>query len=268
MITTTQGSIADLWRQRINPWRRHNLPRRPLAAMGFLADGLVAENLIDIERLIAVILFDELRADGCCALRLSGLSAIRVPCGIRWGGAEGSKFFKDLLLEPRPQARGQRLDIARRQLIELGLELDRDLSRHAPYPDLVRQRQLRLPRLWAGFRTKDGAEITGQGVELEIWMRRMGMSAQQMMDQRRRTYFDLTLFPLPWVSHCWEKIHMVFADLDGFPQRQIFPLTDLPGDLQGVRGAVEFDFFGNRFRKIVEPVCPDGSQGVVETTAA
>ena len=56
-----------------------------------------------------------------------------------------------------PTGRGYRLDLASTELLRLGLQLDRDLDRCARYrPRQVRE-QLRLPKLWAGFRPADAA---------------------------------------------------------------------------------------------------------------
>ena len=41
----------------------------------------------------------------------------------------------------------------------------------------------------------------------------------------------------------------VFADLERFPKRQVFPLDRLPDDLLGFQGAAEFNFYGSRFRR-------------------
>jgi hypothetical protein len=41
----------------------------------------------------------------------------------------------------------------------------------------------------------------------------------------------------------------IFADLTRFPRRQVFSLNQLPDNLVGFQGAVEFNFFDSRFRR-------------------
>ena len=49
------------------------------------------------------------------SLCAAGFSAGRAPWGVQWGGPAQSTFFKDLLLQPMPGARGLRLDTANGQ---------------------------------------------------------------------------------------------------------------------------------------------------------
>ena len=49
----------------------------------------------------------------------------------------------------------------------------------------------------------------------------------------------------------------IFADLQGYPRRQVFRLPNLPGDLVGFQGATEYDFYGSCFRR------PAGQQAAV-----
>ena len=51
-------SPLDQWRQRLGGRRRRVQPR-PLAAMGYLADGPVTDGLIEVENLTIVLLYDE-----------------------------------------------------------------------------------------------------------------------------------------------------------------------------------------------------------------
>ena len=157
-------------------------------------------------------------------------------------------------LQPVPQARGYRLDLASTELLQLGLGLDRELERHRRYCRQVRQ-DVRLPKLWAGFRTHDVETLTGDGPELADYARRTGNSASYLMEQLCRNYFGLLLYPLAFVSHHWQRAVAIFADLARFPRRQVFSLNQLPGNLVGFQGAAEFNFFDSRFRRQRHEAC-------------
>ena len=81
-----------------------------------MIDGLDRSREPDI-----VLLYDEPLRPGHCALRLAGYSGSRVPWGVRFGGPEKCRFFKDLRLQPVPGGRGYRLDLADEDLLTLGL---------------------------------------------------------------------------------------------------------------------------------------------------
>jgi hypothetical protein len=210
--------------------------------MGYLADGPVIDGLIEVEKLTTVLLYDEQYSPGQCALRLAGYSSKRVPWGVCLGGPVQCKFFKDLSLQPVFGARGYRLDIADREVLSLGVALERELDRCARY----RQQQIRervcLPKLWAGFKAADAGSITGDGPELAAYALRTGRSPRHLLQRLRRDCLGLAAFPLAWVSHQWQKAVAVFADLDRFPRRQVFRLRRLPDDLVGFHDAAEFDF--------------------------
>jgi len=146
-----------------------------------------------------------------------------------------------------PNGPGLRLNSASTDLLRLGLQLDRDLERHVRRSSLPMRQQPRLPCLWAGFKPADAANITGDGPELEAYSRRTGKSPWRLMEQIRREYFGLSLHPFPWVSHHWRQAVAVFADLERFPQRQVFSLRCPADDLVGFQEAAAFDFLRNRF---------------------
>jgi hypothetical protein len=248
MIATLQPSPLDQWRQRFGGRRRRNHRPRPLAALGYLANGPVIEGLIEVEKLTITILYHEQIHPGHCALRLAGYSGSRIPWGVKWGGAEQCRFLKNLLLQPVPNGPGLRLSTARMDLLRLGLQLDRELEKHIRHPSLPARQQLRLPCLWAGFEHADAPLITGDGPELEAYSRRTRKAAWQLMEGIRREYFGLSLFPFPWVSHHWQQAVAVFADLERFPKRQVFPLRHPANDLIGFQDAAEYDFLHSRFR--------------------
>jgi hypothetical protein len=250
MIATLQPSPLDHWRQRIGGSRRRSRRPRPLAALGYLANGPAIEGLIEVEKLTLVILYDAPTGHGQHAVRLAGFSGVRVPWGVKWGGAEQCRFLKNLLLQPVPNGPGLRLNTASTDLLRLGLQMDRDLERHVRHPSLPVRQQLRLPCLWAGFKPADVSAITGDGPELEAYSSRTGKSAKRLLQGIRREYFGLSLYPFPWVSHHWQQAVAVFADLERFPRRQVFSLRHPPGDLIGFQNAAEFDFFHDRFHPV------------------
>ena len=134
-------------------------------------------------------------------------------------------------------ARGQRLDTASESLLRLALQLDRDIERHLFYGRRCKRPQLRLPKLWAGFRHGEAAHIEGDGPELAEYCTKTSRSAADNLVAIQRSHFGLKLFPLAWVSGAWQQAVSVFADLQRFPLRQVFPIEKLPEDLVGCQGA-------------------------------
>ena len=248
IATVEQPSPLDQWRKRLGGQRRRVQPRS-LAAVGFLADGPMIDGLIEVEKLTIVILCDELIRAGHCALRLAGYSGSRIPWGVRFGGPENCRFFKDLALQPVPNTRGDRLDLACTELLTLGLGLERELDRHARYQRQQVREQVCLPKLWAGFRATDTAGIIGDGLELAAYAVRTGKSPQHLLQHLRLDHLDLAVYPLAWVSHHWQQAVAVFADLERFPRRQVFRLRQPSENLVGYQGAAEFDFMESPFRQ-------------------
>ena len=248
-IATLEPSPLDRWRQRLGGRRRRHVQPRPLAALGYLAGGPLIDGLVEIGKLTTVILYDEPIRPGYCALWLAGYSSSRVPWGVRFGGPEQCLFLKDLSLQPVPGAQGYRLDLASEEVLVLGLQLERELDRHARYRQRHVRKRVQLPKLWAGFRPADLARITGDGPELAAYAARTGRLPQRLLEHLRRDLFGLALYPLAWVSHHWQQAVAVFADLERFPKRQVFRLQQLPDDLVGYQDAAEFNFRDSRFRQ-------------------
>jgi len=242
MIATLEPrSPLDQWRRRLGG-RCRRTEARPLAAMSYLIDGPVNAGLVKIENLTMVLLYDEQLSPGHCALRLAGYSGKRIPWGVRFGGPDQCKFFKDLSLQPVPGARGYRLDVDDSTILSLGLALEHQLDRHARYRQQHVRDRVYLPKLWAGFRPADAAGIVGDGPELAAYAERTGRPPQHLLEHLRRDCFGLALYPLAWVSHHWQEAVAVFADMDRFPRRQVFRLRQLPDDLIGFHDAAEFNF--------------------------
>lgn len=261
MIATVQPSLLARWRRQLGRSSRRTASPRPMTAFGYLANGPALGGLIEIQNLVLVVLYDQLHADGKLSLNLAGFSGRRVPWGVQWGGALGNLFFKNLLLRPRPEARGRCIDTSRVQLLELALHLDRQLDCHKRYQRLVQGRQLTLPKLWAGFRKPLVPTITADGPELFAAAQRCGLRPNELLGKSWQDYEGLALAPLEWVSHDWQQITAVFADVAKFPDYQVVPLHDPETDLQGYRGASQFDFCHTRFRNaptaIVAPQTDD-----------
>ena len=247
MIANAELSLSDLWRRQIGRRHCHRDPR-PLAALGYLTNGPVVEDLIEIDKLVLVVVHDETATRGNTLTYVAGYSGCSIPWGIRWGGAENSLFLKNLLLQPMAGARGQRLDTASESLLRLTLQLDRDMERHLFYGRRCKGSSLRLPKLWGGLRSADAAHIEPGGPELADYCTRTGRSANDALAFIQRNYFGLVLFPLAWVSSAWQHAATIFADLRRFPLHQVFPIANLLEDLIGFQGAAEYDFHSNRFR--------------------
>lgn len=244
MIASIEPTPLELWQRQFGSHRR---PICPLAAMGYLTNGSVVGGLLEVDKLVLVVLYDEPDDFGRARRILAGFTGTRVPWGVRWGGPEGSTFFKHLRLSPRPGAKGVRLDTAG-DLLHLALHLDREIQRHWHYGRRCKRDQLLLPRLWAGFRPTDTGAVTGDGPELTAYCQRTGISPDHALRTIRRDYFGLVLHPLGWVSHHWQRAVAIFADLDHFPKRQVFPVHRPSEELVGCCGATEYDFLHDRFR--------------------
>jgi len=253
MAAVSQSSLIARWQHRFRGRRRNRAQPGPLAALGYLVNGAVVDGLVEIENLVLVVLYEEATDSGRLALRLAGFGGARMPWGVMWGGPDQSKFYKDLLLRPVPGARGIRLDASRTKLLQLALQLDRQLRRHARRLRHVRRQRPQLPRLWAGFRASVVPDVAGDGPELASEARRTGKPASRLLEEARRMHEGLTLYPLPWVSHHETLASAVFADLGSVPRLQVFSLRSLPESLQGFQGAAQFDLLTSRFRRSPGP---------------
>jgi len=244
MIAYANSQVINQWRRQLGS-RQQADERRPLGAQSYLTNGPVLGGLIEIKKLVLVALYDEQHRDAG-VLCLKGFSARRVPWGVEWGGRQGNRFFKNLRLQPVPGARGRRIDGDEAELLQLGLQLNRQVERHCQERWLPVRRHLQLPRLWAGFRRSDVSTIDGDGPELAAVCRRRRLSAAELLQSAKREHNDLTLYPLDWVSHLWQQAETILADLRGFPRRQVFALKDANTDLEGCCGASAFDFSHHR----------------------
>jgi len=224
------------------------LPPRRLAAMSLLTKARIHEGLIPLRRVLFVVLYDEDAGWSPPRTRLAGYGARRVPWGIRCGGAQDCHFDKDTNLRPKPRAVGWRMDSRHRAVLRTARQLRKEIASRRDEPHGAISTQIQLPKFWAAFGPRDDDRIDGDGPELLGEVHTSGRGAEELMRERRRDHNGLTLYPLPWVSHLWERFRAVFVDLADFPTRQVFGLSDPATDLCGYRAACEFDFFHSRFR--------------------
>jgi hypothetical protein len=247
MIATFAPPLLDQWRRRLGGPRRDH--PRPWAALGYLVDGPIVENLVEIANLTLVLLYDEPLPRGRCALRLAGYAASPIPWGVRFGGPDQRRFLKDLWLQPVPGGQGYRLDLGDEELLALGLQLERELGRHAHSRRQAVRARVRLPKLWAAFQPAGAEKISGDGPELAAYAERTGRPPQRLLEYLRRDHQGSILYPAAWVSHHWQEAVGIYADLEQFPRRQVFRLRHLPHDLAGFQDAAEFDFRGGAGRR-------------------
>lgn len=240
-------SILQAWNRQIGKNVSHagRSRSRLHGAMGFQTRGPVVDQLVEVEDLVFVILYHQHQAAGNHAIRLVGFTGSRVQWGVRWGGPFGSKFDKDFSIPPMPKAKGRQVDLEQIELVELGLRLHHSLKRHCN-SHRGASRRLRLPNLWAAFEPSE-TSLSADGPELDAMCRRTGKSSEELLDEHRREHLGLALLPLNWVSHDWQSFVAVFADLVRFPKRQVIRIRRPASDLQGYRGASEFDFYHSRF---------------------
>ena len=241
--------LLERWRRQVGRQLRQRTTRdtRPLAGISYLARGRIHNGLVDVRHLVFAVVRDLESDNGSLTIRMAGFNGAPVPSGVMFGGAELSRFDKDLALAPRPAARGRRFDLANDELLLVALQLDRHLERHARYPNLPRRSQPRLPQLWAAFPANGSVEVNGDGPELLARCRATGASPAAILRQTCRQFAGLTLYPLEFVSHAWRQFQAVFADLRTIPKRQVLTVDHGAADLRGFVGAVEYDFTQTRF---------------------
>jgi hypothetical protein len=223
---------------------------RTIGALGYLIEGPDTGPLVDLDQLVLVFVRDETIGRGCIAIRVIGYRAARIDHGVHWGGRGNIRFYKDLFNSPRPFAKGPVLDSRYASLLELALRLDHRIEQGRRQLQSIRQSELRLPRLWAGFPKSVADDIRGDGPEFELLCRKFGMNAQSMLDKFRRQVNCLTLFPADWVSDHLDEAVAIFGDLAGMPARQAFSLDKCSDTLVGYMGAMSFDLYEGRRRRV------------------
>jgi hypothetical protein len=109
---------------------------------------------------------------------------------------------------------------------------------------------LRLPRVWAGFRSGDTRGLRGDGPEFEQECLRQQLPTAAVFCGATRHVDGLTLYPLDWVSGQLLRTTAVVAELTPGLCSQIFRIERIPNDLIGFFGASAFDFYSSRFRRM------------------
>jgi hypothetical protein len=247
MTKPTLDSLLRRWDLFVGNHRRPRRPRQ-LAALGLLVKDDEQRGLVDLHRLSLVVLFDEDIGRRLPALRLAGYGASRIEHGVQFGGEESARFYIDFGIEPFAGACGLQLDARRTELFQLALQLHRQLHRVGQIrPNRVRL-QPQLPSLWAGFAPADAASLSGEGPELTELSQKFDLPMDVLLRKFEREHQGLRCFPLEWVSSHTGRALQVFADLEGFPRRQVFRLTAMPDSLLGFQGACAFDFYSSRMR--------------------
>jgi hypothetical protein len=239
-------------------WRRQMLShcnsrwrdfRRGFAAMTYLDNANTSSPYIDINNLLVLLLYEDIshRRDRA-PLRFVGYRVTRLDDGVRWGGHENCRLFKDLTLSPTRHARGRRMDLEEIDLLSIALRLHRRVGRagrHAAAP----WQPLRLPRLWAGFRDRHVNALQGKGPEFEAVAHQNGTAASELFLAAARRIDGLLCLPMDWVNTELDSAIAVFAEVTPAMRRQVCRVGDLPGGLAGFQSACIFDFYSSRFRR-------------------
>ncbi len=250
MRTEPYHELCRRWRRQIAA--RHERPSarwpREVGALGFLVDGGRNNALVELSKVLLVVVYDENFGRRFPVIRLRGFRASRVKHGVLWGGSENARLRKDLSLCPRPDAKGVRVDSRHTELLELALRLDHRIDQAVRFQPSAYNRRFRLPRLWAGFSQSMAATLRGEGPEFETLCQQFGLPREVMFEDFQRRQDGLTLYPMEWVSDQMKGSLAIFAELEGVPRRQIFPLKEFPGDLAGHQGAMAYDFHASGLR--------------------
>lgn len=188
MVTATPSVnySPSQWRRQILACRdpQSIAARAGYVAASFIDRGNKSSVLVEIERVSAVLLFEECSVDHASPervpLRLVSYRASRVPHGVQWGGDVNAHLFKDLTLTPQFGARGQRIDRRKVELLSLARKLNSRLSRAACHP-AAPWPSLRLPPMWAGFRQREARNLVAQGPEFEEFGCHRGLSATALV---------------------------------------------------------------------------------------
>jgi len=117
--------LGQLWRSQVGVGRRQPDVARPMAVVEYLVSGPRHSNLVKVENLSFLILYDEASRGMFPTIHFAAYRGARVPWGAKWGGAHHCWVFKDLAVPPRDDGRGAQFDSRRPFLLETALRLDR-----------------------------------------------------------------------------------------------------------------------------------------------
>jgi hypothetical protein len=258
MNTVTARADPELferWRNQIARQRRRRADQgaRPLAAIGYRVYGAARDGLVDLRRLLFITLYDSLQADGRLSTRVAGYGSSVIPWGVRIGGAENCKFDKDLSRPPSWSAKGHRIDLRHVEILAAALDLDRSIERHLQFSHQPWLRQPRWPTLWAAFDQHAAVRLQGAGPEFDATAQQAEGRPGRLLQAHGRQINGLRAYPLAFVSHAWQEIRAIYADVKTLPKRQIIVLDDSARDLCGFSEAIEFDLVRSRFSMALTP---------------
>jgi hypothetical protein len=229
------------WRRQFGGGQRSWRPR-DAGAIGFLVSGGQPAGLVELDKVTAVVVYDQPRGRGRSVTQLVGVRAVPCEHGVAWGGEGNVRFTKNPSLAPRAGSRGSRIDALRTRLFELALRLDHRIDQAMRLQSSGHTRQFRLPQAWVGFSDSDAMNLYGDGPEFEEACRWYGTSAQRMFESFRRSHQGLALYPLEWVSSQLEDAVGMFVEMSGMPRRQAFQVGGRAEGLEGQQGAMSYDF--------------------------
>lgn len=219
------SQVLQRWRRQIAG--RHELAERrgvrPFALVGYRIRGDSAEQLVPLDRLSFIALFDERDDDDHLATRLVGVRARVVGTKLVVGGPDNTLFDKDVRSAPC-SSHGRRLDPCDAELCELALSWEKYIERVNRHPHYPRRSALRWPTWWC--------DVAGPPVDITV-----------------RRHGDRTLIALETALSRSLPIARVFADVSGVPKRQVLAGANLRRLLCGTAGPIMFDLFHTRFRR-------------------
>jgi hypothetical protein len=222
---------------------------RGSAALTVRVEGCQSDRLVRLNRLTLFTVYDEVASDRNLVVRFGAFRPRRIPNGIEWAGRDSAILFKDLSLRPCWGAKGQRLDLRDTSLLRIAWGLNRSIEHATQGRPMPRLRRLRLPSVLAAFLPGAVGSLQGRGPEFEAICKRFGMAPARMFRLFQRRHQGFTLCPLDWLDEeQLQRAKAFFADLDGYPRKQLFRVHRFPDQLQGYQGACAFDFYANRFR--------------------
>ena len=234
------------------PLEKHHTPppsqngTNSAGVLSYITRGSPTDRFVEIERLIWLVLHQDCRRE-MLELRFAGYTGAPVPWGVSWGGAERMLFEKNLDLRFRFGARGCRLDLRQGNIARQARRMKHIFRLHSNSEEISITQRIQLPSLWAAFEKTVAETITGDGPEFSGMCHITGQSSSELLASSKLSLGSYIAFPLDWVSHVWEQIAQIYADLRGFPHFQVVPFEESGTSLAGYRGACEFDFYQSRF---------------------
>ena len=251
----------------LNQWQRQFSFRqkrggsRGIGALGWVVEGKQTGELVELERLLFVVVYDEQFASEKTAVRVGTYRASRIEHGVQYGGPANARLYKDMMLSPRPGGGHLRLDLYNMAVLDRALRLNRRIDVALRFQPRISRRGLRLPRLWAAFSPEVACGLAGSGPEFEALCGRFGVEPDLMLRKFERERDGLALYPLEWVSDRLAAASAVLVERTGFPSCQVFGVASPEVDLVGYSGAAAFDFYSYNFRACRNNARRGGKQG-------